>query len=423
MIAFDGGRWGAARLVKPLHDAGFRVAALCPSGNSLARTGYLDQYFALTDVRSSRRFESRLAEIMGIWKPLLIVPADERVVACLHAVVRKARSGGLSRLDEAALAIIVASLGNPARFDAMLLKSSTLGLARELGLPVPGGETVISVDQAIAAANRIGFPVYVKASFSWSGNGVSFCRNGGEIAAAIAATRPRLRLPFRDALRRAVNRDWYPAQAAIDVQESIAGTPAMFCAVALNGRMIAGFAGITRQACAVNGPSSIVRIGANPEMERISREIIRVFGASGFIGFDFMIDGATGAIVLLECNPRPIPVCHLGSRIGVDLCAALAAEFGGKPYSAAARIGEEVITLFPHEWQRNPDGVAKTGNYIDIPLDDPELLRLMINASFPRNVRDRAESAPVATRGAIAFWRNRPRILGNPRSSPRAIAN
>src|ERR1700761_4769074 len=129
LVGFDSQRWGSARLVKALGAAGFRVAALCASENPLAKTRYLDKHFPLPDVLSSRHFESRLARAIEDWKPELIVPADERVVACLHALIRRVLSGGASCLGEAALGTIIDSFGDPEQFDATLLKSSTLHLA------------------------------------------------------------------------------------------------------------------------------------------------------------------------------------------------------------------------------------------------------------------------------------------------------
>jgi hypothetical protein len=380
LVGFDSQRWGSARLVKALNAAGFRVAALCAHDNPLAKTRYLDQHYPLRDVLSSRHFESRLAQAMDDWKPELIVPADERVVACLHALIRRMFSGGTSCLGEAALAIVIDSFGDPEQFDATLLKSSTLQLARKLGVRVPEGKTVSSADAAVSAAATIGFPVYVKTSFSWAGQGVSFCRDASEVAAAVTLGRPRSWIRLRNLIRRVMHRDWYPTETAIDVQRSIAGKPAMYAAVAIQGRMVAGFAGITQQTCAANGPSSIVWIGADAKMERMSKIMIGALGATGFIAFDFMIDDATGDIYLLECNPRPIPVCHLGARIGVDLCATLKAALSGASHTTGEQVIGEMITLFPQEWQRNPTGIARTANYIDIPLDDPPLLRAMVDA-------------------------------------------
>jgi len=79
VIAFEAGRWGPARLVKSLHESGFKVAVLCPPGNALAQTRYLDRLFPLNDVRSSRHVEQRLAAAIQAWQPRLVIPADDSI--------------------------------------------------------------------------------------------------------------------------------------------------------------------------------------------------------------------------------------------------------------------------------------------------------------------------------------------------------
>jgi hypothetical protein len=375
IVAFEAGRWGPARLVKSLHDAGFQVAALCPPENALAQTCYLDRLFPLDDVRSSRHVERRLAAAMNTWQPQLVIPADERVVACLHALLR---AQGTGRLDAQARATLVASLGDPAQWDAMLLKNRTLALACSIGVRVPQASAAGSADAAIRAAEHIGFPVYVKSSFSWAGRGVSLCQDSDEVAAAMAAGCPRSRLPFRNHLRRMLHRDWYPNDADIDVQKAIAGVPAMYCAVAVNGEMLAGFAGITRKSGPDHGPSSVVWLGEHAAMAEASATMIAALDATGFLGFDFMIEDATGDAYMIECNPRPIQVCHLGSRIGADLCAALAAKLRREALPSRQAIRAEEIALFPQEWQRDAGSLADTDRYLDVPWDDQPLLRAMV---------------------------------------------
>lgn len=375
IIAFEAGRWGPARLVKPLTEAGFQVAALCPADNALAQTRFLSRLFPLGDVRSSRHVEQRLAIAMHTWRPRLIIPADERVVACLHALLR---ATGTSRLDEQAQATIVASLGNADHWDAMLLKNHTLQLARSIGVRVPMAIAANSADTATQAATRIGFPVYVKTSFSWAGRGVMLCQDREEVAAGMASMQPRSRLPFRNQLRRLLHRDWYPTDTDIDVQEAIAGVPAMYCAVAVEGELLAGFAGITRQSGANHGPSSLVWLGDHPAMASASAAMVAALGATGFLGFDFMIEDATGEAYLIECNPRPIQVCHLGSRIGADLCAALAARLRNEARPDLRDVSAEEIALFPQEWRRDAASLTGSDNYLDVPWDDPPLLRAMV---------------------------------------------
>ncbi len=381
MIAFESGRWGPSRLPKALSQAGFQVAALCPSDNALAQTRFLDRHFPLPDVRSSRSFERRLVQAMREWRPDLIVPADERTVACLHALVRRTGSGGHSRLTQGERDTVVASLGDPTQLDAMLLKSRTQALARQIGVLVPEGMSVASSDAAIEAAERIGFPVYVKESFGWAGQGVSLCQDRAAVATAMTATKPAGFRMLRKGLKRLLHRDWYPTDTEIGVQRAIEGTPAMFCAVAVSGRMLAGFAGVAQQTTSTTGPSSVVWIGADAAMAKASAAMIEALGATGFIGFDFMIETGTGAAYLLECNPRPIQVCHLGPRVGVDLCHALADGMRGDTASPGLAAGSETIALFPQEWQRDPESIGHSDMALDIPWDDPPLLRAMVAVS------------------------------------------
>jgi len=380
IIAFETGRWGPARLPKPLQESGFRVAALCPADNALAHTRYLDRHFPLRDVCSSRHVEVSLVRAMRAWKPRLIIPADERTVACLHALVRQTGAGGPGRLTPAEREIIVASLAPLDRLDATLLKSHTLELARQVGVLTPQGQSVATPEAAVGMAEAIGYPVYVKASFGWAGQGVTLCHDRAAVQAAMSALQPQHRPGLRGAIKRLMHRDWYPTDSAIDVQKAIAGTPAMFCAVALGGRMLAGFAGVAVQTSFATGPSSVVRISADVAMEAASAKMIAALGASGFIGFDFMVEASTGAVYLLECNPRPIQVCHLGARIGADLCAALARALNGEATAPVRADREATVALFPQEWLRMPGLLATHEADLDVPWEDADLLRKMVAA-------------------------------------------
>lgn len=378
VVAFETGRWGPARLVRPLHESGFRTAALCPDDNALAKTRFLDRHFQLKNVRSSRQIALGLAQALRIWRPALIVPADERALASLHAIVRERKRFSSCGIDADARALIVASLGNPDKFNAMLMKDQTLQLARDLGLPVPESTVFSPFTDALGIAERIGFPVYLKASFSWAGMGVTLCQNAAELTQAIETVGTPKRLPFRRLIRRVLNRDWYPDHSAIEIQKAIQGAPAMYCGVANQGRLLAGFSGFVQQTTSATGPSCAVRLGNNPQMTRAAAILTEAFGASGFIGFDFMIETATGVPYLIECNPRPIQVCHLGDKVGVDLCAALAAAMRGQCSPFIGSKGNALITLFPQAWLHDPLSIERTKGALDAPWDDAPLLRAMV---------------------------------------------
>jgi hypothetical protein len=307
MVSFDDQRWGPSRLPQPLSEAGFHVAALCPKDNPLARTRFLEAWFPLVDVQASDQIEAALARALRAWWPRLIIPGDERAVACLYGLARRTGPGGPDRLTPAERAMICASMAPIDRLEAMLIKDATLALAREVGVPTPD-------------------------------------------------------------------------RSAVDAQKVIAGTPAVYCAAALGGRLAAGFAGVTRPAGSAPGPGGVVWIGAHAAMAAAAAEMISALGASGFIGFDFMLEAESGRVLLLECHPRPMQICHLGPLIGVDLCAALARALNGEHGGPGAAASERTVPLFPQEWLRDPGVMACDQASIDVPWTDPDLLRMMVSA-------------------------------------------
>lgn len=338
----------------------------------------------LESVKNGRRIERALADAMLDWTPAFVIPGDERAVAFLHWLIRRARTGARLALHEASLSAIVNSLGDPAYYDALLMKSETLAIARQCGLRTPEGGSVSSIEEAIALAVRIGFPVYIKQSFSWAGLGVIRCETPEEVATAFNSMQPRSRSPFYAATRCILRRDWYPVGTRIDVQQSVDGSPAFFVALAWKGQMLAGFGGGVERSASAHGPSSVVRLARHDEMAGMSSEIIAATGATGFMGFDFMIENATGKAFFLECNPRPVPCCHLGPRIGVDLCQILADAIRGVAAPRPPAEREETVALFPQEWRRDPHGLANFTGFVDAPLDDPALVARMTQGSRER---------------------------------------
>ncbi|ARN80810.1 hypothetical protein [Methylocystis bryophila] len=377
IVSFEDERWGVIRLVKPLTEAGFAVAALCPAGDALTQTRYLCRRYALDSVKNSRRIELALAEALRDWKPAFVIPGDERAVVFLHVLVRRAKTGERLALDAHSLATLMNSLGDFDHYDTLLMKSETVALARQCGMRTPEGGSAVSAEDAVRLAERIGCPVYLKQSFSWAGRGVIRCHTPAEVASAFASLQPRHQNPLYTAARRLLRRDWYPVSTRVDVQQSVDGFPAFYAALAWKGKMLAGFAGFVERASSANGPSCVVRLGAHEEMASASCALIAAAGATGFIGFDFMIEHATGKAFLLECNLRPVQATHLGSRIGVNLCEALADAIRGVPTPHPPPKREETVALFPQEWRRDPVGLADFRGFVDAPLDDPALLARM----------------------------------------------
>ncbi|MBV5264742.1 hypothetical protein [Pinisolibacter aquiterrae] len=374
MISFEVERCGPSRLPRALVKAGFRVYALCRPDDPLAATRFLERVFPLDAVTALHRFERSLARAMDACLPDLVVACDERAVACLQALVRRAeRAGGCRRLASRQIRTLIASLGHPDRFDAMLMKSETQVLARRIGVATPDGATVGTVAAALGAADRLGWPVYLKQSFGWAGLGVVACDDAEALAAAMERMLDQRPSSARRLARRLLDRDWYPVATAVDVQAAVDGAPAMVAAVAIEGRMLAAFSGTVVRTLTPNGPSSVVEITAHPAMEAASRRMIAALGITGFVGFDFMIECATGRAILLECNPRPIQISHLGDRIGVDLAEALAGALAGRPTRDLHAEQTMDVALFPHG-----RGHASNDVVLDVPSDDARLIGALL---------------------------------------------
>jgi hypothetical protein len=118
-------------------------------------------------------------------------------------------------------------------------------------------------------------------------------------------------------------------------------------------------------------------------------------GYSGFASLDFMLDGS-GRAFLIELNPRPTPIAHLGERFGSCLCRHLHAALSGQPSSAGEPQGlPSRVALFPQEWVRDQDSPHIAGGaYHDAPWDEPDLL----------------EAYVAFGRGQMRFWHYR--IMG-----------
>lgn len=375
IFAIEAGRFGPSRLPQVLSQAGLGVSVLCPADNLLAHSAHVAAHFVLCKARSERALTKALVTAIAQCQPQMIIPADEQVVALLQSLVWRPKLGGLPRQ---ARDLILRSLGDPRQFDAMLLKSQTVALAKQVGVATPASATVQSADDAVLAAQAIGYPVYVKQSFSWAGRGVALCHDDDAVRAAFG-TAPGLAARAKSAVRRALGRGWYPTQTSTDVQASIAGDPSFYCALAWQGKLIAGYSGKVLALAYPNGPSTEVLLHHDARMAQAAEKMVAALGCTGFIAFDFMTDAQSGEPLLIECNPRLVPVHHLGGQFGVNLGTELATLLqGDAPRQTPLKPEQDFpVLLFPHSLDT---ARHKPGTLADIPHNDPGLIHYVTGA-------------------------------------------
>ena len=138
-----------------------------------------------------------------------------------------------------------------------------------------------------------------------------------------------------------------PGRRAL-VQKFIDGQPAMRAIAAVDGRVVAGLSMIKEQCHpGPTGPSSVVRIISHAGMEEAGDKMARALGLTGLASLDFMV-GSDGSASLIEYNPRPTPVSHLG-----PLAARLVEALGGSSKEAPPLVADGTrIALYPQEWLR-----------------------------------------------------------------------
>jgi len=370
IYAIEAGRYGPARLPECLASAGLRVAVLCPDDNVLNCSDHVSVAFRLPASRAAPKLLEGLAAAVARCDPALVIPADEQAVALLHHAVW---GGCHDVVDQRLRDLLLDSLAPVDRLSTMLFKHVTIELARAIGVNVPAGGIASTEADAIALADRLGYPVYVKRSFGWAGDGVAACADAQGVARGFAACSMPRPGQFKAWMREAFGRDWYPAVPEVDIQAAVAGKPAFYCALAWNGRMVGGFAGEALRTAGDNGPSTEVRLGPNRAMAQTCAAMIDVMECNGWIGFDFMVE-ADGTPVMIECNPRPVQVCHLGASIGVDLGAALAELLrgGDVPEVPLEATKTQDFVLFPYALD---PARQRAGAIPDLPLGDEGLMR------------------------------------------------
>jgi predicted ATP-grasp superfamily ATP-dependent carboligase len=173
-----------------------------------------------------------------------------------------------------------------------------------------------------------------------------------------------------------------PVDKTIIANQFIAGRPATSLASAFEGATLATVTAKNVE-CFPNelGPSSVVRFIHNQEMRRASEKLIGAWGLTGLIGFDFVIDSA-GAAWLIECNPRPTPISHLGALVGEDICRALYCRIAGQSLPRLAQEDGLVVARFPTEQLRDPGSPHLTTGLHDVPWDDPGLLEKLLETRW-----------------------------------------
>jgi acetyl/propionyl-CoA carboxylase alpha subunit len=209
-------------------------------------------------------------------------------------------------------------------------KAAARKTALRLGVPVvPGVEGVDSVDQAKREADRVGYPVLLKAAGGGGGRGMRFASDAAELAAAFEGARREAEAAFGDG-RLFLEKRVHPARH-VEVQVLGDGKDA----VALGERECS----LQRryQKVVEESPSPAVTPRIREAMERAAVALARDAGYAGAGTVEFLL-GHDGSFYFLEVNARlqvEHPVTEM--RFGIDLVRAQIEIAAGGRVPAPAR--------------------------------------------------------------------------------------
>ena len=370
-------RSGAARVAMAFAELGCHVEAVCWFRGPLAHTSAVRRIHRYSPLRPLAALRRALAQA----QPDLVVPCDDRAVGHLLALHERLIAAG----EHAPAAVIARSIGDVEMARAVAGRAAFAALAREAGVRVPLTLAVADVTQLRAAIGRVGLPAMLKVDGTWGGTGVVRVDSLAEAERLFALLSDRTNA--RRALKRLViNRDpfwllpWLDgARPRVNVQAFVAGRPANCVMSCRQGEMLAIIQAEVVTTRHPTGPAAVVRIVDHAEMTVAARRIVARCGMSGFCGLDFVLDDATGALHLIEMNPRITPLGHLALDKGRDPVGALVARHvgrGGAP--RAPTTAAEVVAFFPQAWWLDPANPDLATAYHDVPWTEPGLVRELV---------------------------------------------
>jgi hypothetical protein len=356
---------------------GCSVSAVCPPGHPLRFVKNIRPIYGYRSVGTVRSLEAAIRSV----QPVLIVPCDDCAIWQLHEL--HSRKADLRPLIEL-------SLGAPEAYSTIQRRDEVLRIADELGIRVPYTRCVNSAEEL--QDWDFDEPAVLKLDGTCGGEGVTIVRALTEAIQAFRSARGATAASVawkRYLIDRNIFALWpwlTRKQSKIIIQKFIPGRPATTMFACWRGEVLASVTVEVLASKGATGAASIVRVLKNGEIEEAARRLAQKFQLSGFHGLDFILERGTGAVYMLELNPRATQLGHLNLSSRGDLAGVIAAQLGCKPplqVNPMGRIQENVVAFFPGAFKENPRSPYLNKGYHDVPWEEPELIRELARDTWP----------------------------------------
>ena len=358
-----------ARLPWELQQAGCHVALIAPAGSLASHTPHVDRRAVAGGRGTPADWAGLIDREIDAFEPAIVLPGDDAMVRMMLGLAMDPPPGAGSASNARRSALVRASLGDLDRTIDSIDKTRLFELARAIGLPVADGGVAPGADEGVAIAERLGYPVIVRAGFGTGGAGSKRCEDAAQVREVFAAAqRPSGWMP--------------PVPLRHLVQRWVDGPVIVRASLAWRGVEVAGS---TRGRLATYptslGPGSAVAYAGIPSVTAATRRLLSALEATGYVGTQFIIEPGTGRPLLLEINRRMVPATYGSRHAGIDLARALAAvlihgRWDG-PDDLERGPGPR-LALFPQEWYRDPESEWLADLPTDAPWHDPALFRAML---------------------------------------------
>ena len=305
-------------------------------------------------------------------------------------------------------ALLERSLGAPAAIPILSARTRLIQVARELGIRAPLTGVVTSASELDAWLHQHTLPAVLKSDGTSGGRGVCLVRTPEEAADALVVLSAPTS-PARALKRALINRDanylmpcLRRTRPVVNAQAYIAGQDANSAVACWQGKVLARVTVAVLQTSEPNGPASVVRIIESAEIDTAVEKVVRHFGLSGLVGFDFVLQNETGDPYLVEMNPRATQSDHLRLGPGRDIPASLRAAISGEPFRPGRSVtANDVVAYFPQEWTRDPASPFLGSAHHDVPWDEPDLIRAAVHQPLRTRTWSRMQSAWLVVRDAL----------------------
>jgi predicted ATP-grasp superfamily ATP-dependent carboligase len=359
---------GSGRLPHLLSDAGFTVHLLGSDHLSACRSKFVSE--RIPSAPGPHAAANSAREHLAVYRASYasIVLADEPT---LWAALDDGEAGERSKdwlRDWFPVPLSCASL------DQLRSKTTFLMDSRQAGIATPAFEVCANEAELWRAVESIGFPVFIKAVRGWAGSGLTFARSKSDLEAQIQ------RVSF---------------EGPVLVQEEVSGEAGSLSVLYRAGVPVCWFAYLMIRTWPNRFSSACaIKMFPHPDAATLVESTGRLTGFTGLAGIDFVWNRETDRLKLLEFNPRPTPVYHLGPLAGVDFGKALRDLREDTQARQTPNKCEDVIDLYPQALydaidRRRP--LTFFRSFGDAPWSDPGLaaayFRRFLTHYIPGSIR------------------------------------